>query len=133
MHFVRRVCISDLLQNHFFCKSFRVFLFANTTWNSLFVCWFVCECVLVCVPHSGSFEMAPELKSLVFLSYDSNMNDSRDNKKNTFSSTMGFVEEYLNNVLNDDFPFANEEKNKLTYEVRQHPPKTTDIYCMALL
>ncbi|KAK1152141.1 hypothetical protein AOXY_G31363 [Acipenser oxyrinchus oxyrinchus] len=55
--------------------------------------------------------------SITIKDYDSNMNDSRDNKKNTFSSTMGFVEEYLNNVLNDDFPFANEEKNKLTYEV----------------
>ncbi|RXM91974.1 Inositol 1,4,5-trisphosphate receptor type 3 [Acipenser ruthenus] len=54
--------------------------------------------------------------SITIKDYDSNMNDSRDNKKNTFSSTMGFVEEYLNNVLNDDFPFANEEKNKLTYE-----------------
>lgn len=30
---------------------------------------------------------------------------------------MAFMEEYLNNVLNDDLPFANEEKNKLTYEV----------------
>ncbi|MGH0161594.1 UNVERIFIED_CONTAM: hypothetical protein FKN15_041258 [Acipenser sinensis] len=55
--------------------------------------------------------------SITIKDYDSNMNDSRDNKKNTFSSTMGFVEEYLNNVLNDDFPFTNEEKNKLTYEV----------------
>ncbi|KAI4791358.1 hypothetical protein KUCAC02_034050 [Chaenocephalus aceratus] len=30
---------------------------------------------------------------------------------------MAFVEEYLNNVLNDELPFHNEEKNKLTYEV----------------
>ena len=30
---------------------------------------------------------------------------------------MVFMEEYLNNVLNDDLPFADEEKNKLTYEV----------------
>uniref|UniRef100_A0A669C876 Inositol 1,4,5-trisphosphate receptor n=1 Tax=Oreochromis niloticus TaxID=8128 RepID=A0A669C876_ORENI len=37
--------------------------------------------------------------------------------KNRFSSTMAFMEEYLNNVLNDDVPFHNEEKNKLTYEV----------------
>lgn len=54
---------------------------------------------------------------LVVLSYDSNMDDSRDNKKNRFSNTMAFMEEYLNNVLNDDLPFHNEEKNKLTYEV----------------
>lgn len=50
-------------------------------------------------------------------SYDSNMEDSRDNKKNRFSNTMAFMEEYLNNVLNDELPFHNEEKNKLTYEV----------------
>lgn len=53
----------------------------------------------------------------VLLSYDSNMDDSRDNKKNRFSNTMVFMEEYLNNVLNDELPFHNEEKNKLTYEV----------------
>ena len=52
------------------------------------------------------------------LSYDSNMDDSRDNKKNRFSNTMAFMEEYLNNVLNEELPFHNEEKNKLTYEVR---------------
>ncbi|KAK5924245.1 hypothetical protein CgunFtcFv8_001139 [Champsocephalus gunnari] len=45
------------------------------------------------------------------------MEDSRDNKKNRFSNTMAFMEEYLNNVLNDELPFHNEEKNKLTYEV----------------
>uniref|UniRef100_A0A4W4FT30 Inositol 1,4,5-trisphosphate receptor n=1 Tax=Electrophorus electricus TaxID=8005 RepID=A0A4W4FT30_ELEEL len=49
--------------------------------------------------------------------YDSHMDYSRDNKKNRFANTMGFMEEYLNNVLNDDLPFADEEKNKLTYEV----------------
>ncbi|XP_078500366.1 inositol 1,4,5-trisphosphate-gated calcium channel ITPR3 [Lissotriton helveticus] len=49
--------------------------------------------------------------------YDSNMIDSRDDKKNKFANTMGFVEEYLNNVVNDAMPFANEEKNKLTFEV----------------
>ena len=35
------------------------------------------------------------------LSYDSNMDDSRDNKKNKFANTMVFMEEYLNNVLKD--------------------------------
>ncbi|XP_076133509.1 inositol 1,4,5-trisphosphate-gated calcium channel ITPR3 isoform X1 [Alosa pseudoharengus] len=49
--------------------------------------------------------------------YDAHMDYSRDNKKNKFATTMAFMEEYLNNVLNDDLPFANEEKNKLTYEV----------------
>ncbi|KAM9343195.1 inositol 1,4,5-trisphosphate-gated calcium channel ITPR3 [Pholidichthys leucotaenia] len=55
--------------------------------------------------------------SITIKDYDSNMDDSRDNKKNRFFSTMVFMEEYLNNVLNDELPFHNEEKNKLTYEV----------------
>lgn len=50
-------------------------------------------------------------------SYDSNLNASRDDKKNKFASTMEFVEDYLNNVVSEAVPFANEEKNKLTYEV----------------
>ncbi|XP_069383557.1 inositol 1,4,5-trisphosphate-gated calcium channel ITPR3 isoform X2 [Paralichthys olivaceus] len=55
--------------------------------------------------------------SITIKDYDSNMDDSRYNKKNRFSNTMVFMEEYLNNVLNDELPFHNEEKNKLTYEV----------------
>ncbi|XP_053174093.1 inositol 1,4,5-trisphosphate receptor type 3 [Scomber japonicus] len=55
--------------------------------------------------------------SITIKDYDSNMDDSRDNKKNRFSNTMVFMEEYLNNVLHDELPFHNEEKNKLTYEV----------------
>lgn len=51
-------------------------------------------------------------------SYDSNLNTSRDDKKNKFASTMEFVEDYLNNVVGEAMPFANEEKNKLTFEVR---------------
>lgn len=53
-------------------------------------------------------------------SYDSNLNVSRDDKKNKFASTMEFVEDYLNNVVSEAVPFANEEKNKLTFEVRCH-------------
>ncbi|KAM9828211.1 inositol 1,4,5-trisphosphate-gated calcium channel ITPR3 isoform 3-T4 [Syngnathus typhle] len=55
--------------------------------------------------------------SITIKDYDSNMDDSRDNKKNRFANTMVFMEEYLNNVLNEELPFYNEEKNKLTYEV----------------
>ncbi|XP_030639388.1 inositol 1,4,5-trisphosphate-gated calcium channel ITPR3 [Chanos chanos] len=55
--------------------------------------------------------------SISIKDYDSHMDSSRDNKKNKFANSMAFMEEYLNNVLNDDLPFANEEKNKLTYEV----------------
>lgn len=51
------------------------------------------------------------------LSYDSNLNAARDDKKNKFASTMEFVEDYLNNVVSEAMPFANEEKNKLTFEV----------------
>ncbi|XP_023394267.1 inositol 1,4,5-trisphosphate receptor type 3 [Pteropus vampyrus] len=49
--------------------------------------------------------------------YDSNLNAARDDKKNKFASTMEFVEDYLNNVVSEAVPFANEEKNKLTFEV----------------
>ncbi|XP_073724012.1 inositol 1,4,5-trisphosphate-gated calcium channel ITPR3 isoform X3 [Misgurnus anguillicaudatus] len=55
--------------------------------------------------------------SISIKDYDSHLDNSRDNKKNKFANTMAFMEEYLNNVLIDDLPFANEEKNKLTYEV----------------
>lgn len=48
-------------------------------------------------------------------SYDSS--DSRDDKKNKFTNTMEFVEDYLNAVVSESMPFANEEKNKLTFEV----------------
>lgn len=34
---------------------------------------------------------------------------------------MEFVEDYLNNVVSEAVPFANEEKNKLTFEVRVLP------------
>ncbi|XP_061662441.1 inositol 1,4,5-trisphosphate receptor type 3 isoform X11 [Syngnathoides biaculeatus] len=55
--------------------------------------------------------------SISIKDYDANMDDSRDNKKNRFANTMVFMEEYLNNVLNEELPFHNEEKNKMTYEV----------------
>uniref|UniRef100_A0A8B9LAA6 Inositol 1,4,5-trisphosphate receptor n=1 Tax=Astyanax mexicanus TaxID=7994 RepID=A0A8B9LAA6_ASTMX len=55
--------------------------------------------------------------SITIKDYDSHMDYSRDNKKNKFANTMAFMEDYLNLVLHDDLPFADEEKNKLTYEV----------------
>lgn len=54
-------------------------------------------------------------------SYDSNLNAARDDKKNKFASTMEFVEDYLNNVVGEAVPFANEDKNKLTFEVGGTP------------
>ncbi|XP_068125479.1 inositol 1,4,5-trisphosphate-gated calcium channel ITPR3 isoform X2 [Hyperolius riggenbachi] len=51
--------------------------------------------------------------------YDSNVNvtEPKDDKKNKFTNTMEFVEDYLNTVVSEAMPFANEEKNKLTFEV----------------
>lgn len=59
----------------------------------------------------------PSCLTVSTLSYDSNLNAARDDKKNKFASTMEFVEDYLNNVVSEAVPFANEEKNKLTFEV----------------
>lgn len=61
---------------------------------------------------TGTFMPPPSISS-----YDSNLNASRDDKKNKFASTMEFVEDYLNNVVSEAVPFANEEKNTLTFEV----------------
>ncbi|XP_078276818.1 inositol 1,4,5-trisphosphate-gated calcium channel ITPR3 [Rhinoraja longicauda] len=55
--------------------------------------------------------------SITVKDYDSNLNDSRADKKNKFAATMEFMEDYLNTVVNDTLPFSDEEKNKLTYEV----------------
>lgn len=68
--------------------------------------------------HGGAGRGAGTLKPPAsILSYDSNLNASRDDKKNKFASTMEFVEDYLNNVVGEAVPFANDEKNILTFEV----------------
>ncbi|XP_041446733.1 inositol 1,4,5-trisphosphate receptor type 1 isoform X2 [Xenopus laevis] len=48
--------------------------------------------------------------------YDSS-GTSRDDIKERFAQTMEFVEEYLRDVVGQRFPFADKEKNKLTFEV----------------
>uniref|UniRef100_A0A8C2QAE5 Inositol 1,4,5-trisphosphate receptor n=1 Tax=Cyprinus carpio TaxID=7962 RepID=A0A8C2QAE5_CYPCA len=48
--------------------------------------------------------------------YD-NDGTSRDEVKERFSQTMEFVENYLRDVVCQSFPFADKEKNKLTFEV----------------
>ncbi|XP_023389068.1 inositol 1,4,5-trisphosphate receptor type 1 [Pteropus vampyrus] len=48
--------------------------------------------------------------------YDSS-GASKDEMKQRFAQTMGFVEEYLRDVVCQRFPFSDKEKNKLTFEV----------------
>ncbi len=54
--------------------------------------------------------------SLSYCSYD-NDGTSKDEIKERFSQTMEFVENYLRDVVCQSFPFADKEKNKLTFEV----------------
>lgn len=44
---------------------------------------------------------------------------TKDKIKERFSETMEFVENYLRDVVCQNFPFADKEKNKLTSEVSQ--------------
>lgn len=67
-------------------------------------------------------------------SYD-NDGTTRDEIKERFCLTMDFVENYLREVVSQNIPFSDKEKNKLTFEVTsgeggsaattfhlQHPP-----------
>lgn len=49
-------------------------------------------------------------------SYD-NDGTTRDEIKERFSLTMDFVENYLREVVSQNIPFSDKEKNKLTFEV----------------
>lgn len=53
-------------------------------------------------------------------SYD-NDGTSKDEIKERFCQTMEFVENYLRDVVCQSFPFADKEKNKLTFEVSGAP------------
>lgn len=50
-------------------------------------------------------------------SYD-NEGTTRDEIKERFSLTMDFVENYLREVVAQNVPFSDKEKNKLTFEAR---------------
>lgn len=50
------------------------------------------------------------------ISYD-NDGTTRDEIKERFCLTMDFVENYLREVVSQNIPFSDKEKNKLTFEV----------------
>lgn len=56
------------------------------------------------------------LTVLWLLSYD-NDGTTRDEIKERFCLTMDFVENYLREVVSQNIPFSDKEKNKLTFEV----------------
>ena len=49
--------------------------------------------------------------------YDST-DTSREEMKRKFFPTMEFVEEYLKDVVSQNFPFGDKDKNELTLEVK---------------
>lgn len=57
----------------------------------------------------------------LYCSYD-NDGTSKDEIKERFCQTMEFVENYLRDVVCQSFPFADKEKNKLTFEVSLSQP-----------
>lgn len=60
----------------------------------------------------------PGVLNIVFFGYSyDNDGTSRDEIKERFSLTMDFVENYLRDVVCQNVPFSDKEKNKLTFEV----------------
>ncbi|XP_041837633.1 inositol 1,4,5-trisphosphate receptor type 1 isoform X1 [Melanotaenia boesemani] len=58
-----------------------------------------------------------EIPSEISIDDYDNDGTSKDEIKERFSQTMEFVENYLRDVVCQSFPFADKEKNKLTFEV----------------
>ncbi|XP_055078010.1 inositol 1,4,5-trisphosphate receptor type 1 isoform X1 [Periophthalmus magnuspinnatus] len=58
-----------------------------------------------------------EIPSEIAIDDYDNDGTSKDDIKERFSQTMEFVENYLRDVVCQSFPFADKEKNKLTFEV----------------
>lgn len=57
---------------------------------------------------------------VVFYRFEYESTDtSREEMKRKFAPTMDFVEEYLNDVVNQNFPFGDTNKNELTLQVRK--------------
>jgi len=60
-------------------------------------------------------------------SYD-NDGTSRDEIKERFALTMDFVENYLRDVVCQNIPFSDKEKNKLTFEVSHRSPCAVQVW-----
>uniref|UniRef100_A0A3P9LN53 Inositol 1,4,5-trisphosphate receptor n=1 Tax=Oryzias latipes TaxID=8090 RepID=A0A3P9LN53_ORYLA len=58
-----------------------------------------------------------EIPSKIAIDDYDNDGNSRDEIKERFSLTMDFVENYLREVVSQNIPFTDKEKNKLTFEV----------------
>uniref|UniRef100_A0A8C5BNK4 Inositol 1,4,5-trisphosphate receptor n=1 Tax=Gadus morhua TaxID=8049 RepID=A0A8C5BNK4_GADMO len=58
-----------------------------------------------------------EIPSQIAIDDYDNDGTSKDEIKERFCQTMEFVENYLRDVVSQSFPFADKEKNKLTFEV----------------
>lgn len=66
------------------------------------ICKLECHTVNITVPLLNSYD---------------NDGTTRDEIKERFSLTMDFVENYLREVVSQNIPFSDKEKNKLTFEV----------------
>ncbi|XP_021179022.2 inositol 1,4,5-trisphosphate receptor type 2 isoform X2 [Fundulus heteroclitus] len=71
---------------------------------------------VVPVRYARLWTEIPSKISIREFEYDSKEN-SREDMKRTFKSTMEFVDDYLKDVVSQLYPFGDEEKNELTLEV----------------
>ncbi|KAM4554156.1 inositol 1,4,5-trisphosphate-gated calcium channel ITPR2 [Fundulus diaphanus] len=71
---------------------------------------------VVPVRYARLWTEIPSKISIREFEYDS-MDNSREDMKRTFKSTMEFVDDYLKDVVSQLYPFGDEEKNELTLEV----------------
>lgn len=78
---------------------------------SLSLDYFLLNCVEILRKH--------HLLDVILIQLSSYDNDgtTRDEIKERFCLTMDFVENYLREVVSQNIPFSDKEKNKLTFEV----------------